>query len=163
MRRASVTEPPPFEAVLLTNPESERPQVPLPMGDEPDEDPHHVVVAGIVCSRGHFNDPAAVYCTGCGISMVQRTHEYVAGPRPPLGVLVFDDGSAFAIDGDYVLGREPEFDPAVASGRARPLTLLDPGNGVSRVHAELRLEGWRVAARGPEVLQRHPDRRRGLR
>ena len=54
------------------------------------------------------------------------------------------DGAAFTIDGNYILGREPEFDPAVVSGDARPLTLSDPENGVSRVHAELRLEGWRV-------------------
>jgi hypothetical protein len=103
-----------------------------------------VFVEGIVCARGHFNDPDAAYCTVCGISMVQRTHEFVSGVRPPLGVLLFDDGSAFTIDGNYVLGREPEFDPAVAEGSARPLTLSDPDNAVSRVHAELRLQGWRV-------------------
>jgi len=143
-RRHAIPQAPSFEAVLLTTDPNQPRQAPLPTADQPEEDSSQVLVEGIVCSRGHFNDPGAVYCTVCGISMVQRTHEYVSGPRPPLGLLLFDDGSAFSIDGNYILGREPDFDPAVTSGDARPLTLSDPENGVSRVHAELRLEGWRV-------------------
>jgi pSer/pThr/pTyr-binding forkhead associated (FHA) protein len=78
--------------------------------------------------------------------MVQRTLNLVDGPRPPLGVIVFDDGSTFTLDSDYVLGREPENDPAVVSGEARPLAMTDPDRTVSRVHAVLTLDGWRVMA-----------------
>jgi pSer/pThr/pTyr-binding forkhead associated (FHA) protein len=61
-----------------------------------------------------------------------------------MGLLVFDDGSAFGLDDTYVLGREPESDPAVAAGAARPITLDDPADSVSRVHAEVRVSGPRV-------------------
>ena len=37
-------------------------------------------------------------------------------PRPPLGVLVFDDGTRVTLDGDYVLGREPVLDFDVMAG-----------------------------------------------
>ena len=53
--------------------------------------------------------------------MVQRTFNLVSGRRPPLGVVVFDDGATFNLDGGYVLGREPGHDEAVRSGRLRPL------------------------------------------
>lgn len=56
-----------------------------------------------------------------------------------LGVLVFDDGSTYGLDGDYLIGREPETDVSVVEGRARPIVLDDPEGTVSRVHAEIRL------------------------
>ena len=76
--------------------------------------------------------------------MVHATHNIVRRPRPPLGVLVFDDGSTFTLDGRYILGREPEVDELVRQQQARPLTLEDPRMSVSRVHAEIRLTGWDV-------------------
>jgi pSer/pThr/pTyr-binding forkhead associated (FHA) protein len=48
------------------------------------------------------------------------------------------------LDADYLLGREPDTDERVRSGRARPLVVVDQTGGVSRHHAELRLEGWDV-------------------
>jgi hypothetical protein len=38
-----------------------------------------------------------------------------------------------------VLGREPETDRAVAAGQARPISLDDPADTVSRVHAEIHI------------------------
>jgi hypothetical protein len=107
-------------------------------------EPEGPQVKGVICSRGHFNDPSTPFCAICGISMVQKTLHLVDGRRPPLGVIVFDDGATFSVDTDYVLGREPEFDPDVVSGKARPLTLTDPERTVSRVHAALVLEDWNV-------------------
>jgi pSer/pThr/pTyr-binding forkhead associated (FHA) protein len=46
---------------------------------------------------------------------------------------------------DVVLGREPGQAPEVSSGRARPVVLRDREQSTSRVHAEIRLSGWRVA------------------
>jgi len=66
------------------------------------------------------------------------------GPRPPLGLLLFDDGASYVLDTDYVIGRAPAGDPLVVAGRARPLVLDDVERTVSRVHAEVRLEGWQV-------------------
>jgi pSer/pThr/pTyr-binding forkhead associated (FHA) protein len=110
----------------------------------PAVDDGSVQVQGIVCSRGHFNDPTSIYCATCGISMVHQTHNLVPGPRPPLGVVVLDDGSVFPLNDDYVLGREPDNSADVQAGRALPLQLDDPDAMVSRVHAKILLQGWDV-------------------
>jgi hypothetical protein len=116
---------------------------PLPVAGEQAPDPG-TLVDGIVCSRGHFNDPRSAYCSECGIATGTGSGEFVSAPRPALGVLIFEDGTAFSVDGDYVLGREPELDPAVVSGAARPLAITVEDSAISRVHAVLRLDGWRV-------------------
>lgn len=58
---------------------------------------------------------------------------------PSFGVIVFDDGSTYGLDADYLIGREPETDASVVEGRARPIVLDDPEGTVSRIHAEIRL------------------------
>lgn len=145
----------PFESIVLSGPAADpdtEAREPLPLeaeaptggpGELADSSEEHLV-DGILCSRQHFNSPDTSYCTSCGISMVHQTHNLVRRRRPPLGFLVFDDGSTFTLDEHYVLGREPEIDPAVADGSARPICLDDPQMTVSRVHAEIRLEGWEV-------------------
>ena len=138
-----------FVSVLLGDVEPEEVREALPVaGDEAqaavEAEPEGPQVKGVICSRGHFNDPSAPFCGICGISLVQRTLKLVDGPRPPLGVLVFDDGATFSVDTDYVLGREPESDPEVVAGHARPLAVSDPDRTVSRVHAALILENWNV-------------------
>jgi hypothetical protein len=65
-------------------------------------------------------------------------------PRPPLGVLLLDDGAGYTLDADYVLGREPMLDVDVAAGRARALRISDPDGSVSRLHLRVSLVGWRV-------------------
>ncbi|MGY1794980.1 FHA domain-containing protein [Geodermatophilus sp. SYSU D00525] len=113
-----------------------------PAAAEPeDERPR---VKGILCKNGHLNDPRAGFCALCGIRTTQQTAVVVEGVRPPLGLLVFDDGATVSLDMDYLLGREPETDERVASGQVRPLLVLDQTGGVSRHHAEIRLEGWDV-------------------
>lgn len=137
-----------FELIDLTRLENVEPRPPLSQ-DSAAEPPDNGaqpsgLVSGTQCSRGHFNHPDAPYCALCGIKMVHVTKISVEGRRPPLGLLVLDDGSTFALDSDYVVGREPEGDPLVGSGEARPLTLTDTANSVSRIHADIRLEGWNV-------------------
>ncbi len=138
-----------FVSVLLSDAEPEEIREALPVaGQEPDPsvegEPEGPQVKGVICSRGHFNDPSAPFCGVCGISMVQKTLNLVNGQRPPLGVLVFEDGATFSIDTEYILGREPESDPDVVSGKARPLAVTDPDRTVSRVHAALVLHDWNV-------------------
>jgi len=124
---------------------------PLPLGAEPlgdkalgpGEAPAPVVM-GIYCKNGHFDDPEARYCAVCGIGMAQLTKVPQEGRRPPLGVLVLDDGSVCQLDADYVMGREPTLDKSVADGRARPLRLGGASDLVSRIHARVELEGWQV-------------------
>ncbi len=100
-----------------------------------------VSVLGIECSRRHFNNPRASYCQVCGISMVHLTHHLVPGRRPTLGFLVFDNGTTYALDRSYLIGREPTPEPG--SG-LDPLITGDTSHTVSREHAELVLDGWDV-------------------
>lgn len=109
--------------------------------------PEPVLVDGVFCSRNHFNDPNVQYCRQCGISMVQITRKSRKGQRPPLGVLLLDDGTGFTLDRDYVVGREPVLDGDVAAGRARPLRISDPDGTVSRLHLRISLVGWQVEIR----------------
>ena len=108
------------------------------------DQPSHVVVKGFRCSRNHLNDPRVSFCSVCGIRMDQRTGILVDGRRPPLGLLVLDIGATFVLDDNYLLGRNPETDEAVVSGRLRPIRLDDDSGTLSRVHAEIRLQGWDV-------------------
>jgi hypothetical protein len=103
-----------------------------------------VLVEGVLCTREHFNDPGARYCRQCGIGMGQLPRTFKRRQRPPLGVLVLDDGSGFPLDGDYVIGREPVLDGDVMAGRARPLRVCDPDGSVSRLHLRISLIGWQV-------------------
>ena len=92
--------------------------------------------------------------------MLHTTHVLVQRPRPPLGVVVADDGSTFTLSSNYVVGREPERDGLVESDEARPLKLQDAERSLSRVHAEIRLIDWDVyivdrgSANGTYVLPR---------
>jgi hypothetical protein len=144
-----VVEPvpvPDFQVESLSE-ASEPVREPLPVADEEAPMPAgsaQAAVKGVYCKRGHFNDPMVQFCTVCGINMVQQTPALVDGPRPPLGVLVFDDGSVFQLEQDYVLGRQPEGAPEVLAGTARPLRLEDTGGTVSRAHALIALEDWTV-------------------
>ncbi len=130
-------------------------------GPESEPGSGEIVVQGISCSRGHFNDPKARFCGLCGISMVHQTHDLRSGPRPPLGVLVLDDGATYALDQAYVIGREPEGSELVQSGEARPLMIDDPELRLSRVHTRILLKGWDVlvedahSANGTRILR--PD------
>jgi hypothetical protein len=119
------TEQPP--AALTAEPEDPRPKA-----------------KGFLCARGHLNDPRTLFCNLCGIRMAERTGVFVEGVRPPLGLLVFDNGATVSIDADYLLGREPETDERVRTGTLRPLLIIDESGGVSRHHAEIRLDGWDV-------------------
>ncbi|MGF7239188.1 MAG: FHA domain-containing protein, partial [Frankia sp.] len=99
-------------------------------------------VQGVVCPNGHFNNPSLLYCAQCDSPLSHQ--KTVWGPRPALGVLVFDDGSTVPVDTDIVIGRQPERDDAVRAGRARPLVVEDGESAVSRVHASIHLEGWDI-------------------
>ncbi|HET9143884.1 FHA domain-containing protein [Actinophytocola sp.] len=106
--------------------------------------PGGALVWGINCSDGHFNRPDARYCGTCGTAMHGLTREPVQGPRPALGYLVADDGSAHVIDADYVIGRAPQSDGKVRDGRARGLAVAAGAGAVSDAHADVHIDQWDV-------------------
>jgi hypothetical protein len=161
--RLHVTPPPavqatpsePSRVVLfdLSTPLSE-PRIPLPIAGEPareragasggaaKHEHEHAKVQGLQCVRGHFNRLDAYYCEICGLGMVQQTRVVVTGPRPSLGVLVLDDGTSYALDTDYLVGRLPGSPDEVAGRAVRPLAIDD--TRASRRHARISLEEWDV-------------------
>jgi hypothetical protein len=144
---ASAEPVPDFEVVDLSAPPPSPPE-PLPTGPEamPAEasvSDGGVLVLGKLCKNDHFNHPEAANCVICGVAF-HETVRLQRGPRLPLGLLVFDDGATFTVDATYVIGRQPEQDPAVTLGEARALARQDPDKTMSRVHAELSLDEWEV-------------------
>ncbi|RFU38892.1 FHA domain-containing protein [Actinomadura logoneensis] len=105
------------------------------------EPPH---VLGVNCKNHHFNDPRARYCAVCGISMMQATLAPFKGPRPPLGILLVDDGQTVPLAADLLIGREPRRAPEVAERRAIPMRLTDEDGSISRRHTLVSLDGWQV-------------------
>jgi hypothetical protein len=59
------------------------------------------------------------------------------GAPAPAGYAVFDDSSAYYLDSDYIVGRQPQGDPAVVQGDARALVIDD--TLISRVHCVLQV------------------------
>jgi hypothetical protein len=114
-----------------------------PAPDDPTDDVR-VVVQGVHCGRGHFNDPRAGYCAVCGLSMAQGEPVPVGGARPPLGVLLLSNGESYPLNRNLVIGREPSQHAAVLSGEAAPVIPMGMGPSLSRVHAQILLEGWDV-------------------
>ncbi len=102
-----------------------------------------VRVRGYECPRHHLNDPRSTSCGVCGYRIDQLSGVPAEGVRPSLGMLRLDDGSAYPLDADLVIGREPELSAQVRHG-ARAVRVEDGSGGMSRVHAEIRLVGWDV-------------------
>jgi len=137
-----------FQSVLIGDLEDDDFE-PLPIVDDPSViadagGAPREEVRGVFCKNRHFNDPRQLFCAICGINMVQQTPVLVNGIRPPLGVVVLDDGSVFQLDTPYLLGRDPGADERVLGGDFRGLPIIDQSNQVSRVHARLELRGWDV-------------------
>ncbi|WP_228813284.1 FHA domain-containing protein [Nocardia flavorosea] len=101
-----------------------------------------VKVRGFKCARAHPTDPRSAFCSVCGMP-VDQTQPLIEVMRPPLGILVLDDGSTYLLETDSVLGRDPEKAEPVRRGLT-PLQVTDNSGGMSRAHAELRLVEWDV-------------------
>lgn len=125
-------------------------EVEVPAADE-----HAVsgpLVEGRRCAFGHLNAPFAAYCTRCG-ALVDRRSPLETGPRPPLGMLVADDGAAYVVESDMVIGRDPAAYVAQRAGRSfdgggrlGSVVLQDRTGALSRAHLEIRIDGWQLLA-----------------
>ncbi|MBF6297592.1 FHA domain-containing protein [Nocardia amamiensis] len=101
-----------------------------------------VKVMGFKCARAHPTDPRAAFCTVCGMP-VDQTQPLIEVVRPPLGMLILDDGMTYMLVADAVIGRDPEHSAAAERGLV-PLRVEDASGGMSRAHAEIRLVNWDV-------------------
>ena len=104
-----------------------------------------VMVLGVTCAQGHHNHPDGLFCSQCGSALGEGTTTVlINGPRPPLGVLVVDDGSTFSLHQDMIIGREPTSHDDVLAGTASPMILTDDTVSMSRKHARVALVDWAV-------------------
>ncbi|MGS2808738.1 FHA domain-containing protein [Nocardia sp. MW-W600-9] len=101
-----------------------------------------VKVMGFKCARAHPSDPRSAFCTVCGMP-VDQTQALSEVVRPPLGMLVLDDGMTYLLAADAVIGRDPENSEAAQRGLI-PLRVDDTSGGMSRAHAEVHLVNWDV-------------------
>ncbi|WP_067704264.1 FHA domain-containing protein [Nocardia jejuensis] len=101
-----------------------------------------VKVLGFKCARAHPSDPRSAFCSVCGMP-VDQTQPVSEVVRPPLGMLVLDDGMTYVLATNAVLGRDPEFSEAARNGLV-PLKIDDTSGGMSRAHAEIVLINWDV-------------------
>jgi hypothetical protein len=136
---------------LFLSGEEAAPDLPLrdPSPDDPEAEPRPSArrgprIRGYRCENGHLNDPRSPTCRQCGAPIDERVGGLVAGPRPVLGTLVFDDGAAHLVDGGYLLGRAPDADERVRAGELSPIAIEDQTGSISHVHAEIRVSGWDV-------------------
>src|SRR5690606_31463497 len=94
------------------------------------------------CARAHPTDPRSAFCSVCGMP-VDQTQPLIEVMRPPLGILVLDDGSTYLLETDSVLGRDPEKSEPARRGLT-PLQITDNSGGMSRAPADLLLVEWDV-------------------
>lgn len=85
---------------------------------------------------------------------------------PVFGVLVFSNGERVDIDRSILIGRNPKVAGAVEGGLPHIMKFDGPGQGLSRTHAEVRIEGGEVlvedlqSTNGTEVQLPGQQRRR---
>ncbi|MGI9600630.1 MAG: FHA domain-containing protein [Acidimicrobiales bacterium] len=104
-----------------------------------------VTVTGVLSSRGFLNHPDAVICSRSGVELDDRARgALVEGPRPPLGVLSFDDGATCSVQWNLVIGRDPRGDDRVTAGSAAPYPITDTELRISRRHLLVDLVDWAV-------------------
>lgn len=93
---------------------------------------------GPVCGNGHANEPGATTCWICGLAL----HAAAATGEPVmLGRLVSKDMTVI-VDRGLLIGRKPDDAPEVREGRLAPVQVPPDSAAVSRVHAEVQVDGW---------------------
>ncbi len=94
-----------------------------------------------------LGDSAPAQAATSSARPAQRSERATEDLNQPVGHLLAADGLRIPLDRAYVVGREPEADPAVVSGAATPVRLSDDENLISRVHTYIAVEDGRVSLR----------------
>jgi hypothetical protein len=104
--------------------------------------PDQQEVVGVRCELGHFNHPRVSNCLRCGRPIPPGT-PHVSGPRPPVGVLLADDGSIWALRRGCLIGAEPGSAPEVQAGAAEAITMrAGASHAMAPVQAEVQIRDW---------------------
>jgi len=99
-------------------------------------------VAGVRCELGHFNHPRATSCLRCGRPIPPGSPQ-VTGPRPPLGVLLADDGAVWPLSRGCLIGTDPASAPEVQSGAVEAIAMRAGANhAMAPVQAEVQVRAW---------------------
>lgn len=124
-----------------------------PVVEEPDaparesdtgELPVGAMVLAVSCAAGHLNPPDAGRCRVCRAEVPEQRAELA--PRPALGVLHLSTGEEVTLDRSVRLGRAPR-QADEGDEQAHLVRVSSPENEISRNHAEVVLDGWRVLVR----------------
>lgn len=100
-------------------------------------------VQAVLCPEQHPNPPQSTRCRRCSLAVSDRAVHLM--PRPSLGRFRFDDGLVVELARPLLLGRNPSAAPSGPVAEApQAIALADPERHLSRLHAEVVLEGWHV-------------------
>lgn len=123
-----------------------------PQPEQGAEEPHHdtgelpvgPMVLAVTCLQGHPNPPDVTHCRVCRDAVPEQQAQMTA--RPSLGVLHLSTGESVTLDRDVRLGRAPKAGEDAAE-EPHLIRISSPENEISRTHAEVVLDGWRVLVR----------------
>lgn len=99
-------------------------------------------VQAVFCVNGHPNPPIAPACRRCRGAISDRTVREV--DRPAIGILRMSTGASVELDRSLLVGRRPTVGGIEPSDLVGLVVVPDPDHSLSRLHAEIRLEGWEV-------------------
>ena len=97
-------------------------------------------VQAVMCHTGHPNPPGVGACARCGQPVFGQP---TVISRPRLGQLRLDNGEVIGLDRPLLIGRKPKLEGRMASEMPQ-IVELSNGQGLSRTHAMIKLEGWHV-------------------
>jgi len=136
---------PPTQAMPVVAGPSPAEDLAAPDGAVPG-DPGRPLVPAVLCPQGHPSPPHLDRCRTCDREIPPQ--EPSPTPRPPLGVLRVSTGAVVPLDRGVLLGRAPRSSEDVpVSERPHVLRVGGVDRDISRNHAEVVIEGWRVLVR----------------
>jgi FHA domain len=97
-------------------------------------------VQAVMCHTGHPNPPGVGACARCGQPVFGQP---TVISRPRLGQLRLDNGEVIGLDRPLLIGRKPKLEGRMLSEMPQ-IVELSNGQGLSRTHAMIKLEGWHV-------------------
>ena len=117
---------------------------PLPLASNAGAPLDRPEVPGVYCERGHLNHPGSSRCARCGRAIAPGA-QAASGPRPPVGVLLADDGSIWTLDKSYLIGADPASAGEVRMGTAHAISMRAGANHtMAPIQSEVKVSGWTV-------------------